>query len=434
MQKESKRTLWITMGIYLAIFAFMLVLNVITIYISDDFSYSFSFWDKERMRSLSQIFMSMRAHRYSMNGRLVAHTLVQILAMLPLWVFDIINALMFVLQIALIQKIAGNQYPRSNAMLAAIFFAVWLTCPSFGQVNLWQDGACNYLWSIVLGLLFLLPYVQEFVGGKTMEKRHEIIVFLCLSFVMGAYSENTSSAAIGMAGLLVLLMLFWQKRKFNKLWAWSIALAVLGYLSIYTAPAQVRGKAAVFSFEVLWNNFLYAARMYGQRCGVLFLIFVLAFLVNLVRKTDRKQQLLGLVFLCGSLAANFIMTFAEFYITRSAMAPVIFLVAADAVILYPLVRDKLCRRVLAAGFIGLTLLTAPAFVEGVSDIYDTYQVMKQNEIYLYECQAQGMREATVPNVKPRTEYSPAKYLNYVPSQSSMARFFGMDAIWAEEEQ
>lgn len=79
----------------LLLWGIMFVLNKYTYFAADDYSYMNSFADSERIRSVFDIFPSMYAHMFSMNGRLVAHFFVRLFLMLPPWIFDIVNASMF---------------------------------------------------------------------------------------------------------------------------------------------------------------------------------------------------------------------------------------------------------------------------------------------------------------------------------------------------
>ena len=163
MMKKWNRSAKVAWILYGAIFLLMLVCNVLSLYIMDDFKYQFSFMDDTRITSLSQIIPSMIGHAYDMNGRLVAHAWVQLFALTPLWVFDIVNAAVFVLQIALVCRICQGGGERKNIMIPVVFCLFWLFEPVFAQANLWQDGACNYLWSIVACLLFLGYFVAEYI-------------------------------------------------------------------------------------------------------------------------------------------------------------------------------------------------------------------------------------------------------------------------------
>ena len=78
-----------------AVFMVLLLCNVKTPMIADDFAYSFSFADGQRVDSLGDIFSSMAAHRLWMNGRVIAHFLVQLFLMLPPLVFAFIISTAF---------------------------------------------------------------------------------------------------------------------------------------------------------------------------------------------------------------------------------------------------------------------------------------------------------------------------------------------------
>ncbi len=435
IQRPLKRGDQIRVASYFAVFVFLLVLNRWSLYVADDFGYLFSFYDRARIESLSQIIMSMRAHRYKMNGRLVAHVLVQMFGMWPMWVFDVVNALVFTLLIALVYKIGRGEGNHRSAVPAAVFCLVWLFCPAFGQVNLWQDGACNYLWSVVLALLFLMPYIQAFLRQQRVQAWWDKLCFLCLAFGMGAYSETSSAAAIGVAALLLFLVALYNKRKIQPLLVWALVIAFVGYLSIYTAPAQLNGKSAEMSLQVLSENVLLASGMYWSICGVLLCGFAGLLALNLWKKTNARPMLLGAVLLCGSLAANYLMVFASYYTSRSAIGAFAFLLAADFVLLFPLLEIPSLRKVFAALMVVLVLVTIPALITGTKDVARTYQIMRSNEAYLEQCSQEGIMDAEIQDFSAQTRYSPSYGLVYVDVEDPtnypnrhMARLYGLDSV------
>lgn len=436
MQKESKtvkQTVQLCILIYLCMYLFMLVCNVLSRWACDDFRYMFSFHDYSRIDSLYDIFMSMRGHRYHMNGRLVTHSLVQLFSMAPLWVFDILNAGVFTLQIALLHRFGRGAEERSNGVLVALFCGAWLFCPVFGQVNLWQDGAFNYLWSAALALLFLQPFVEDYQFEKTFRNGADRLCFLGLSFVMGAYSETVSAAAIFMAALLVLLMLL-EKRKMRRIWWGSLVMATMGYLFIYTAPAQWWQKSAEMKTSVLSENFVNVLMIYWNLLGGLLVVFALLLAICLLKKVSRRQILLGLVFFAGSVAANFIMMFAQFYAPRSAFGAFVFLLGADAILLYPLM--KTCPRKLAAlGVAAVLLVTANPLFTGMQDIVTTYEKMRQNEDYILECRDNGIMDIELPMITAKTKYSLLYGMRYLNTESveaapnySMSDYYGIHSM------
>ena len=77
----------------LAVFLTMTLLSFLTPMIADDYNYCFSFADGRRISSVGAIIESMIAHRRAVNGRIVAHSLVQLFLMLPKAVFNVANGL-----------------------------------------------------------------------------------------------------------------------------------------------------------------------------------------------------------------------------------------------------------------------------------------------------------------------------------------------------
>lgn len=420
---------------YLCIFLLLTVCNLLTPYVVDDFRYMFSFYDGEPVETLWDIVMSMRVHRYHMNGRVAAHTLVQLFAMTPGWVFDLTNAAMYVLQIALLHKIGRGERSAESGMPLLLFCGAWLFCPAFGQVNLWQDGACNYLWSGVFALLYLLPFVEDYLFDRQVKTLPGRLVFLGLAFFMGAYSETVSAAAIFMSMLLVLLMKVMQKKKWNLFWLASVVTAFLGYLFIYTAPAQWREKGAEMKLSVLIANFFHVALQYWLLLGALLVLFVILLAVNLRRRTDSRRILLALVFFAGSLAANFIMMFASYYTTRSGIGAFVFLLGADGILLYPLMADCSHKRLKALVLAAALLVTLPYLAAGLKDIHSTCLGIRENEACIYRCREEGTLDIRLPVVETATKYSAIDGLKYLDTEiadewpnDSMSKYYGVSSI------
>lgn len=128
----------------LGIFLVMLVCNLWTDLVADDYRYFFSYADESRIESVADIFPSMAAHRHIMNGRVAAHFLVQLFLLLPPIVFKLINSIVFLSLIWLIYSIARHGGEHNALGLLAIFGCIWVLQPEFGQVFLWLTG-CNKL-------------------------------------------------------------------------------------------------------------------------------------------------------------------------------------------------------------------------------------------------------------------------------------------------
>ena len=74
--QTSKRMHILTLG---AMFAVMLVFNILTQMLSDDFLYAFSIADNQRLSSVAATVESVIAHGKWVNGRYFAHFFAQFL-------------------------------------------------------------------------------------------------------------------------------------------------------------------------------------------------------------------------------------------------------------------------------------------------------------------------------------------------------------------
>lgn len=435
MVYNEKRRKIVTAGC-VVIFLLLFVYNYLSLYIADDFSYLYSFADGKRISSIQDIYYSMIAHSQTMNGRLVAHTLVQFFGMLPPVIFDVVNALMFTAYILLLYRISVG-HEENVWLFFGIFSLVWLYQPGFSDVVLWQDGACNYLWAIVFGLLFIRVFVNECFFSLQIQGLCKKVVFLVFSLLFGAYSENISFACILMAATAVGSNVILNKKKVSPYLATAIALVCMGYVSIYLAPAQWMNKAVGLDIVSLLTAFVNAVTAY-KMFGILCVAFVVLLTVNVYEKTDKSTLLIGALFLLGSLAANFIMVFAKGYQPRSATGAFAFLLVADAVLMQALFHNEKCSRAVLISLLATTMVvTVPALAEATRDIGKTYIEIRQNEAYIEECKAKGIMDIELPQLtSARTKYSIAykggNYLNMETSQTwpniDMAKYYGVDSI------
>lgn len=402
----------------------------------DDFAYCFSFKTHEPLHSIWDIIPSMLAHASSMNGRLVAHGLVQLFTLLPNWVFDLVNAAMFTLQIWLICTLIPRGQMRWLLDIL-VFFAVLLFELSFGQVNLWQDGAINYLWSGVFALLFLKPFVQAYLFPDTASsgRKWRQVLALLGGFCVGAYSETVSAAAMVCGALLVLAQWYAGGRKaWNGRLLMRLAAAMVGYVTIYLAPAQWVNKSVSGDLGDFLYSFLYAGRMY-LNFWVLLLAFVALFALSLWKKADKKRLFLASAFLLGSLVANFMLAFAAYYPERSAVGAFVFLLCGDAVLCGTLLESrKSWLPILAAAVVLIGCCAKPVYYGGL-DILQTYRGIRDNVRTIQECREAGIRDISLPMVAGKTKYSAAYCMKYLDTEDrhswpngSMARWYHVDSI------
>ena len=431
--KKANSSNKITALIFFALFALMLISNTLTPLIVDDFSFHYDLVSKEPITNFSKIFSALVSHAQHENGRLVAHFFVYLFELLPKAVFNFANAFIFVLQVVLIYKICKGEY-KNNLLLMGIFGSIWMFEPSFGQVNLWIPGSCNYLWCVVFGLLFVLPFINDFLFDKKIKNSLLNILHIIIALMAGAWLENGSAPFIFIAVVLTLLLKIYQKKKISLYRIISIGMSIIGYLSIYLlSTGEFKNKSAEISFWVLRENFIAALEMYRKLLPLLISVVIL-FVMAIILKADKNKVILSFVFLLGSLCSNFMMTIAAYYPERCAICATVLLIVSNG-ILFQCMFESDYKVLLISAIAVLMLLTSYNVMIGLNDIYVTYSKIKTNEAYILECKEKGITDVTVQMFSPETKYSPAQGLRYLSSETpdtwpntTMSRYYGVSSI------
>lgn len=431
---QLNRSKWLMLLILAFMYLVMLYCNLKTNLLADDYMYCFSFADGSRMESLSQLIPSMAAHRLTINGRLISHSLVQISLMLPLWIFKLVNSAVFVGEVYLVYRIALGRRERNSLLLLCIFGCIWIFTLNFGQVILWQDGSINYLWATFFSLLYLTVYFRKFLYDRDIKSLPGRILYIFAAFLIGAYSENCASTVIFLSCCFMLLSHFLKKQKIAPyLWI-AVLFALGGFAFMMTAPAQIANKSSQFTVSNLFDNFVTALEMYRRIWTPLVVYTVLAALAY-SRRVDRDRQILAALLMLGSLAAVFVLTFASFFPERSAYIGTLLIISADAVLFAALFENiKLRPLVTALGAICLMAALYKGSI-GVQDIVKTNYYLTENEKQIVACREEGIMDVEVYRVYSSTGYCALEGLGYLNTEVAdswpnkyMAAYFGVDSI------
>lgn len=330
--------------IALAIWGFMFLLNGFCYpFPGDDYVYSF-IWEGHaigtplsegamRIQSVPDIFTSLGSHYMTWSGRLVSHFFLMFFLWIGKFWFNLINAAMVVLLCFCIQWIAHEGRVTVGVpakKLALTFFCLWAFTFNFSGVMLWMAGSCNYLWTSVFLLLFLIPYVRHyFTKGEVSYLSWMVPAMAVLGFLAGNSNENT----IGWIGLTGLFYLYhvWKR---GMLQSWMISGFIglsIGFGLLMLAPGNfvrllndMTLKESSFSHMVimwlslLFQNFLWFYLWKGYRWKHHFH----------PEGKDRTYFRLAFWFAGISILFNLIMFLSPIMPARSTFPNLVFLVAA----------------------------------------------------------------------------------------------------------
>ena len=434
-------------GLVIIIWIVMFILNHMTVMLVDDYIYSFSFTENNaRITSLTQIISSMAVHYYTMNGRIVVHTIVHILLMLPPWIFDIINAMMFCLLCYVIYGYAWRT--RRNAhnafIFLMVFFLLCLFVPSFGEVFLWLTGSCNYLWSTTFLLLYLQPVHNDFSKEHT---KLFWIIYILLGFCMGNLVETTSFAAIGYYFLWVIYKLL-RKEKIKVWKLLPMATMIFGYLFMLFSPATQEGKIKT-SYSLI-GSILDVSKTYMNTYKMLLLAGLFMAVVLLLFGFEKKRLLDALIWYILSFGMNCMLSVASYRPGRSMIGIATFLIIALGIMLSMVFEHIVyygqdswmkmvtwfCRVVICYFAVFLFILFLVRVPAGVADIHDSYLQLKNNENYIKEQVEKGTEDIAIPTIVSSTDYSASHKLFFVDSSrcdtwpnNAMAKYYGAKRIY-----
>lgn len=269
---SRKTSLYMVLG---AIFFGVLLLNRLNYpFLGDDYVYAFMWQGKDiftplpesarRIQSFSDIFHSLYSHYFTWGGRMVAHFFVMLFMWVGKFWFDIANSFMVVLLMLEMQWIAHEGRITMDIRaghVALAFFCLWAFNFDWCHTIIWLSGACNYLWAMILLLLFLIPYIRHyFTNGEVEYGSWLVPVMFFLGLAAGGTNENTI-CWIGLTGIFYL----WKCYRNKTLEPWMIAGFMglsFGYGFLIMAPGNLVRLADDYKDKfithvaLIWLSFL----------------------------------------------------------------------------------------------------------------------------------------------------------------------------------
>ena len=175
--------------VVVVIFLFMSFWNYITPLWNDDEGWT-------RM-SFVAIVKSCAEDYMNSNGRFLGQFLAKLMVNIPLPLEAVLNATAFTIMTLLIFRIVSlsNVYGINNEFTKLLLYIfvllnILLLTPGFSQVYLWRPGAGNYLWLIVVDLIFI---------NLIINKNNSFIyltITTIIGFLSGGANENTGGGVL----------------------------------------------------------------------------------------------------------------------------------------------------------------------------------------------------------------------------------------------
>lgn len=424
---------WSWIAVIILCFAPILILNILTPIISDDYTYLFIWGELARVQSLSDVVQSQINHYFAWGGRSVVHFIAQVLLLLPSALADVLNSLVFSIYAFLVYLHIKGRGEGSISLYVLVNLAIWCFQPVIGDTVLWLTGAANYLWGTVIILLFLLPF--RFYDGNKAGVASMIVaslVMLLLGVIAGWTNENTAGAMI----LLAFFFIIRYKSKGCEIPVWSFAGllgAVAGYCFMILAPGNYErgGDAASLSLFILAFRFVNWTLTFIYNCAPLVMLALILFIVhNHFHKECKNEGVkLGLIYVLGAIAAVYAMLFAPSFPRRALFGVVTFLIIGGGIWFYRLDFQKPFLRQIrfAAMMFGIVYFLFTFYV-AVREINAYRDIVAEREVAIHQAKEAGIAVCEF------ERYDGGLYIHGEDpfSQVSMSRYYGIEIRFREK--
>ena len=236
-EKSRKKVFYILMAVAclsVMIYAFL------TPNMSDDLIYWNNNYGVKLAKNFFDLFRLEYMHYLDHSGRNVAHFILRVfLFMGPKWIFNVVSALVFMIQSLLIYANIEMKKKYDIRVYAIIVCFLWIFNPAMSDTVFWEDGACNYLFTATI----ILGFITYFRKCMIQEKKNSIrlmITMAIMGILAGWGNENTSGGAI--LFIMILLFLKWRENKrfsFVKPWmVCGLVGSIIGFMIMFFNPAE----------------------------------------------------------------------------------------------------------------------------------------------------------------------------------------------------
>jgi hypothetical protein len=235
------------------IFILMLILNSFTPLWGDDW------WRAVDWGNFFHIFERIREEYMGWTGR-VSVLLLTFLFLLKypgsIWLFNILNSLVFCFLVIGIFRAAVGRFPGKNhqdfVLILLVFCSIWFLSQSFGEAVLWKTGAIAYLWVVTAAIFLLIPYVELLGHDKRLpDTPLRLWGWPVFAFFWAMGLENVSiSCSLFMIYSLIAARLngIWIPR-----WYWQVTVGqITGTVLLIAAPGNFVRFAAQDDGQPIW--------------------------------------------------------------------------------------------------------------------------------------------------------------------------------------
>lgn len=380
-------------------FIFMTFWNYITPLWNDDEGWTRMSFILILKRGISDYFHS--------NGRILGQITARSLVNIPLPLEAMLNAGAFSIVAYLILKLAIRKNENDLSILLKYIFillGIFLLTPCFSQVYLWRPGSGNYLWPMMIDLLFINAFITNKKGPLFLS------LLIVLGFITGTTNENT------VGGIVIICIYYLLSKKVAKIKIWPVISLLIGYAFLLLSPGDALRartdnpnflKLSIFgkieTNLVPVNDFIIDNLIYEV------LIFVVLFSFGLFVKKNKGNIIESLVWFVAGILVWYVLIlspgapnepqtyYGGFVLTLVANAK-LFSISRES--------DVTTKQVFTAILVALTFFAFVNVSNGFIDAWKTDKAIRQRNTEIIQKKNKGIKQI---GVEPLSYYGKSKY-------------------------
>ncbi|MBQ8945660.1 MAG: hypothetical protein IJ058_13925 [Lachnospiraceae bacterium] len=336
---------------------------------TDDYLHRTSFETGEDITNVAMIFPSVMKYYQIWGGRAVSMFLIQLMLMLPRWVYAVLNGLIYVAILNVTYEYArsaGKSSVEDGRLIVTSFisFLLWFFMPDFEGVVTWTTGTVTYLWMNLIILVFGLWYYRDYlykIGRLNPDVTHDDMAsgwkrtagfagYACLGLCAGM-SDEAGACAL-MLGLALYVFILLKRHKPIEPAKWiGIFSCAAGFGLLMLAPGnRVRSAAASGAAEAGASLISVGLHRVGRETfyTLLYLTIPVAIcLILWVLAEKKKLRLASMItdisaggtfmYLALAFVSIYVMTFASGFADRIFQFPLLMITIAAGISLVRLI-------------------------------------------------------------------------------------------------
>ena len=363
------------------------VRNLMLPMVSDDIPYAFV-WDgtdrgnlldgvgqRERITSFYDIVRSQYSHYMTWGGRIIGIGLTQLFAWEGKGLFNVLNTLVFTALILLLFRVGTDKKlsEMNGGYMFWILFSVWFLIPDPFLTLLWMCGSCVFLWTAVIGLLFLLPYARAYWKEEDPLPSKWGIPLMAFAGLCAGWAVETSAAVIDVVVFFAIIW-FWRHKQLKPWMVVGFIFLCIGSAMLVFAPGETVRLELQRQYEynpelpedMYWTplmfsiNFMYC--FYPVVCRQIPLLLLIGYYIWHLPKGQRwnKVTQFQALLVGASMLVMIILIFVPVAPARAGFFPTCAVIIASLSALRELLKEKETiwrrHRRLIQGFIAISMV------------------------------------------------------------------------------